>query len=74
MSQPISNLADEIVRIVQINRVRINGLEYGQVVFKAHKGRLVEVTASETMQLSAGSTLRVTSLDPDGSKPQSRDS
>jgi hypothetical protein len=65
MSQPASNpstalrtgLADEIVRLVEINRTTINGLTYGDVIFRVHQGRLVEVTAAQTLKLSAGTQL-----------------
>jgi len=57
MSQPTSKLADEIIRLVEINRTTINGLTYGDVVFRIHQGRLVEVTAAETLKLSAGTQL-----------------
>lgn len=52
MSQPTSKLADEIIRLVEINRTTINGLTYGDVSFKIHQGRIVEVTAAETLKLS----------------------
>ena len=54
MHQPNHPLADEIIRLVQINRATINGLTYGDVIFKIHQGRIVEVTAAETLKLSAG--------------------
>jgi hypothetical protein len=54
MHQPNHPLADEIVRLVQINRTMINGLTYGDVIFKIHQGRIVEMTAAETLKLSAG--------------------
>ncbi len=57
MSQPTNKLADEIVRLVEINRTTINALNYGDVIFRIHQGRLVEVTASETLKLSAGMQL-----------------
>lgn len=62
MSQVTSKLADEIVRLVEINRTTINGLTYGEVIFKIHQGRLVEVIASETLKLSAGIQLCPLSL------------
>ena len=57
MSQSPSQLADEISRLVEINRTTINGLNYGDVTFRIHHGRLVEVIASETLKLSAGAQL-----------------
>jgi hypothetical protein len=54
MSQTGRTLADEIVRLIEINRTTINGLTYGDVIFKIHQGRIVEVTAAETLKLSAG--------------------
>ncbi len=57
MNRPGHTLADEIMRLVEINRTRINGLSYGDVAFKIHQGRIVEVTAAETLKLSAGAQL-----------------
>jgi len=57
MSQTTSKLADEIIRLAEINRMTINGLAYGDVIFRIHQGRLVEVIASETLKLSAGTQL-----------------
>jgi len=57
MSPSGRTLADEIVRLVEINRTTINGLTYGDVIFKIHQGRIVEVTAAETLKLSAGMQL-----------------
>ncbi|MBI5304109.1 MAG: hypothetical protein HY868_18385 [Chloroflexi bacterium] len=57
MSQPTNKLADEIVRLVEINRTTINALNYGDVIFRIHQGRIVEVTAAETLKLSAGTQL-----------------
>lgn len=62
MSQPTNKLADEIVRLVEINRTTINGLTYGDVIFRIHQGRIVEVTAAETLKLSAGTQLCPLSL------------
>lgn len=62
MSQPASRLSDEIIRLVEINRTTINALNYGDVVFRIHQGRLVEVIASETLKLSAGIQLSPLSL------------
>ena len=70
MSQSATNLAEEIARFVQINRARLNGLEYGTLVLKVHKGRLVAVTTSEELQLSSGSQLRVPPLKSDATKSQ----
>ena len=68
MSQPTSKLADEITRLVEINRTTINGLNYGDVIFRIHQGRLVEVVASETLKLSAGTQLCPLVLKPDPNK------
>jgi hypothetical protein len=57
MHQTSHPLADEMIRLVQINRTTINGLTYGDVIFKIHQGRIVEVTAAETLKLSAGAQL-----------------
>lgn len=54
MHQTTRTLTEEIVRLVEINRTTINGLTYGDVIFKIHQGRIVEVTAAETLKLSAG--------------------
>jgi hypothetical protein len=54
VSQSGRTLADEVIRLVEINRRTINGLTYGDVIFKIHQGRIVEVTAAETLKLSAG--------------------
>ena len=62
MSQSPSQLADEISHLVEINRTTINGLNYGDVIFRIHQGRLVEVIASETLKLSAGTQLCPLSL------------
>jgi hypothetical protein len=62
MSQSARTLADEVMRLVEINRTTINGLTYGDVIFKIHQGRIVEVTAAETLKLSAGTQLIPLSL------------
>lgn len=62
MSQPAQTLADQIIRIIEINRTTINGLGYGKVIFQIHQGRLVEITASETLRVSAGVQLNPLSL------------
>ncbi len=62
MSPSAPSLAAEIIRLVEINRTTINGLAYGEVIFKIHRGRLVAVAASETMQLSVGVQLSPLSL------------
>ncbi len=53
MSTANELLADEIIRIVQINRSAINGLDYGEVRFRVHQGHLVEITAGKTVKLTA---------------------
>ncbi len=62
MSPPAPSLADEVIRLVEINRTTINGLAYGEVIFRIHRGRLVAVSAAETLQLSAGVQLCPLSL------------
>jgi hypothetical protein len=57
VSQAGRTLADEITRLIEINRTTINGLTYGDLIFRAHQGRLVEVIASETLKLAAGAQL-----------------
>jgi hypothetical protein len=57
MNQPTNKLADEIIRLVEINRTTINALNYGDVIFRIHQGRIVEMTAVETLKLSVGSQL-----------------
>jgi hypothetical protein len=54
MNRPLSKLAEEIIRLVEINRTTIKGPTYGDVVFKIHQGRLGKVLASETLKLAAG--------------------
>ncbi len=63
MSQAVHTLADEIIRIVQINRRTINGLAYGELIFRTHQGRLVKVTVAETLELSTGVQLSPLHLD-----------
>jgi hypothetical protein len=48
----IANLADEIIRLVEINRRTINGLDYGILTFRVFKGQPVEITASQTIRIS----------------------
>ncbi len=67
MKQPTSKLAEEIIRLVEINRTTLNGLAYGEVIFKIHQGRLVAVSVAETLQLSAGIRLCPLSLECDES-------
>jgi hypothetical protein len=57
VSQSGRTLADELIRLIEVNRTTINGLTYGDVIFKIHQGRIVEVTAAETLKLSAGMQL-----------------
>ncbi len=54
MTQPVKSLADQIIELVGINRTVINGLRQGYILFRSHQGRLVEVTASNTLRLSSG--------------------
>lgn len=62
MSQTGRTLADEVIRLVEINRTTINGLTYGDVIFKIHQGRIVEVTVVETLKISTGSMLHAVAL------------
>ena len=57
MPQSTLTLADEIIRMVEINRAVINSLDYGEIGFRAHQGHLIEVTAARTLKLSAGKQL-----------------
>ena len=50
-------LADDMLFLIELNRTTINGLDCGEIIFKAHRGHLVEVTTSETLRLSSGSAL-----------------
>ncbi len=54
MTPPVKSLADQIIDLVMINRSVINGLEQGYILFRSHQGRLVEVTAANTLRLSSG--------------------
>jgi hypothetical protein len=54
VNQSGRTLADEVIRLVEINRTTINALNYGDVIFRIHQGRIVEVTAAETLKLSGG--------------------
>lgn len=62
MNQLEHALAEEIIRVVQINRTTINGLDHGEIVFRVHQGHLVEVTTSETLRLSTRSQFSPISL------------
>ncbi len=62
-------IADEITRVVQINHTTINGLTYGDLIFRIHQGRLVEVIASEVLKLSNGIQLCPLTLKDDARKP-----
>ena len=57
MSPSGRTLADEMTRLIEINRTTINGLTYGDVIFRTHQGRLVEVMVSATLKLSAGTQI-----------------
>lgn len=57
-----SNLADEMIRMVEINRAEIDKLDYGQIIFRAHQGHLIEATAATTLKLSAGVQLTFLTL------------
>ncbi len=62
MTQSARTLADEIIRLVEINRTTINALDHGKIIFGIHQGHLVEVTTSDTLNLRAGVTLRPVKL------------
>jgi len=72
MPQSTLTLADEIIRLVEINRSAINALDYGEIGFRAHQGHLIEVTAARTLKLSAGKQLSAPRLKPDESDAWSR--
>ncbi len=57
MSLSCPQLADELIRIIEINRTVINGLTFGEIIFKSYRGHLVEVTAMETLKMAAGAQL-----------------
>ncbi len=54
MTLPVKTLADQIIELVTINRTVINGLGQGYILFRSHQGRLVDITASNTLRLSSG--------------------
>ncbi len=56
------SLADEMIRMIEFNRAEIDKLDYGQIIFRAHQGRLIEVTAAKTLKLSAGVQLTFLTL------------
>jgi hypothetical protein len=58
VTQSGHTLADEIIRLIEINRTTINALGHGKIIFGIHQGHLVEVTTSDTLNLTAGVTLR----------------
>jgi hypothetical protein len=62
MPQSTQTLADEIIRMVEINRTMINALDYGEIGFRAHQGHLIEVTATKKLKLSAGKQLHMLRL------------
>ena len=62
MAQSNLTLSDQIVRMVEINRKAINSMDYGEVIFRSHQGRLIEITATKTLKLSAGFQIHVPSL------------
>lgn len=57
MNQSSQTLADEIIRLVQINRTTLNGLDHGEIIFRVHQGHIVEVTTTETLRLSTRSQI-----------------
>jgi len=65
MPQSTQTLADEIIRMVEINRTVINALDYGEISFRAHQGHLIEVTTARTLKLSAGKQLYTLPLKSD---------
>ncbi len=58
MQQTMNTLADEIIRMVEANRSAINALDYGEISFRAHQGRLVEMTGAKTVKLTASLELK----------------
>ena len=62
MDQPPLSLTDEIIRLVEINRARIDALQFGEMVFRVHQGRLIELGATESVRISAGTQLKVPAL------------
>lgn len=57
MGESPREIAEEIIRRVQTNRKTINGLQHGFLIFRIYRGQLVQITASETLTLSAGEQL-----------------
>ena len=49
--------ADEIVRLVEINRKTINGIEHGVIVFRLYRGQPAQIEAATTLTLKAGKLL-----------------
>ncbi len=68
MSLSSPKLADELIRIIEINRTIINGLTFGEVIFRSHRAHLVEVTATETLKMATGAQLCPLSLKREESK------
>ncbi len=62
MSEFPPRLTDEIMLVLEINRAKFDALEFGEIVFRVHKGRLKEFGASETMRMDAGVQLSPHSL------------
>ena len=54
MSEFPPRLTDEIMLVLEINRAKFDTLEFGEIVFRVHKGRLKEFGASETLRIDAG--------------------
>ena len=54
----IANLADEIIRLVEINRRTINGLDYGILMFRVFKGQPIEITARRVVKFVPSQVLK----------------
>ena len=54
MSEFPPRLTDEIMLVLEVNRAKFDALEFGEIVFRVHKGRLKEFGASETLRMEAG--------------------
>ncbi len=62
MDQSSPRLTDEIILLLEINRAKFDALEFGEIVFRVHKGKLREFGALETMRVEAGVQLSPLSL------------
>lgn len=57
MPQSQRSTAEEIIRRVETNHTTINGIQHGVVVFRIYRGQLAQITASESLTLTAGDQL-----------------